>query len=377
MNGLIESEEYNHNLWMSTNHDYTGRITSDIYEINDESLDLSMKCVRGGVNTSIDIKAGKFIGEMSVVPVTNENKAGVRIKKSRRTSSSRTIPTNPDSAEQDLAMITMRLELVMMNYYGHILKFDRNRDVKNDAMEAYNKQVSNFCEMVFEPVKGRDYTDTLRFYQSTWKIAIHATQEFNQTTAALIKNFPHFNKFEICDQDNLMKYGTIGLDLMNSLALFDFDSRIIVYPMKDSGDVCFLGEKLIPSFYPAENGERLHAKPTIKKLLDFKLPMQQQILLRCIQVYSKEFMITENGYLMAKRIQYLLCEALRSLIEKDQKDDTLLPKLTNILETDFIDCLRLHASHNMVNKMCELLGVRDVSDGTLTPDQCRKWTKGK
>ncbi len=375
MNEMVESEEYNHNLWMLTNHDYTGRITSDIYEINVEPLDLSMKCDRGGANNNTDIKVGESIREISVVPVRNENKSGVREQIVRRRSSSRTIPTNPDSAEHDLAMVTTRLELVMMKYYGHILKFDRNCDVKNDALQVYNKQVSNFCEMILEPVQGKDYTDVLQFYQFTWKIAINATQEFNQITAALIKDFPHFNKFEICDQDNLIKYGTIGLDLTNNLSLFDFDYRIMMYPMKDGDGVCFLGEKLIPSFYPEENGERLHAKPTLKKLLDFKLPMQQQILLRCIQVYSKEFMITENGYLMAKRIQYLLCEALRSLIVKDQKDETLLPKLMTILETDFIDCLRLHASHDTVNKMSELLG--DVSDGTLTPEQCRKWTKGR
>ncbi len=76
---------------------------------------------------------------------------------------------------------------------------------------------------------------------------------------------------------------------------------------------------------------------------------------------------------MASKIQYLLCEALRSSIEWEQKDETLLPRVMTVMETDFLDYVKLRASHskNLRAKMVELFNA--ISTGTLTPEQCRKW----
>ncbi len=80
---------------------------------------------------------------------------------------------------------------------------------------------------------------------------------------------------------------------------------------------------------------------------------------------------------MASKIQHLLCEALRFSIEKHQKDETLLPKVMNVVQNDFVDYFKFLEldGKNEIEEIQEMFD--DISIGTLTPDKCRKWINGR
>ncbi len=88
-----------------------------------------------------------------------------------------------------------------------------------------------------------------------------------------------------------------------------------------------------------------------------------------------EFAVTDAGYLMASRIQHLLCESLRVSIENEQQDDTFLPRIMTYLETDLLDYLKLRTSvkEHIFDIMLEIL--QDIKNGGLTREQCQKWMK--
>ncbi len=376
------------------NCSYTNKVHFNTCEINDEPLDLSMKCspsIKCCPSKCVPPRENKFnralmcggtVMEISVVPdKENNNKefnkdannCHSKLHSNRQPSSGHIapIPTNPDSAEEDLTMISTRLELVVLKHHGYILNFDKKSAVTEDALVAYKIMESKFREMVHEPVDGKDYTDVLQFCQFKWRKIILMLKEFYQTTTTLIRNFPHFNKFEPSDQQNVITYAVTGFVTLSNLSVVDFKHNIRIWRMKD-GEVCLLGDGLVPSFYPKEGGKSI-GLTTLKKLDDLNLSIQQLILLRCMHVYSKEFAVTGHGYLMASKIQYLLSEAFRHSIEQHQKDETLLPRVMTIMQTDFLEYIKLRASvnSNMQDKLRQVYDV--ISAGTLTPEQCRKW----
>ena len=285
------------------------------------------------------------------------------------------IPTNPDSAENDLDMISTRLEQVVMNHYGYILNFDKTRAITKEALANYKTMESKFSEMIYQPVQGRDYSDVVKFCQFTWKNGFLMIRDFFERTPALVRDFPHFNKFESIDQQHLIRHVAMGSawDLLNNTLLVDFENDLRIWISKDSKDVYLFGRGFLPSFYPKQQNESV-AETTFKKLHDLKLPILQLILLYSMNVYSKEFTVTGGGYLMASKIEYLLSEALRHSIAKHQKDETLLPRVMTIMEKDFLEYLKLHTVDNnteVQDKLRQLFA--DVSSDTMTPEQCRKW----
>ncbi len=285
------------------------------------------------------------------------------------------IPTNPDSAENDLDMISTRLEQVVMNHYGYILNFDKTRAITKEALATYKAMESKFSEMIYQPVQGKDYSDVVKFCQFTWKNGFLMIRDFFERTPALVRDFPHFNKFESIDQQHLIRHVAMGSawDLLNNTLLVDFENDLRIWISKDSKDVYLFGRGFLPSFYPKQQNESV-AETTFKKLHDLKLPILQLILLYSMNVYSKEFTVTGGGYLMASKIEYLLSEALRHSIAKHQKDETLLPRVMTIMEKDFLEYLKLHTVDNnteVQDKLRQLFA--DVSSDTMTPEQCRKW----
>ncbi len=394
-------------LMASNNHNYKSRIPFRVYDIQDEPLDLSMKCCPSmtwcqpkkccpqtsccpSIVKCVSPQGNKLNGTftaremgISVLPDRQTNNTHVSKDANRRLVKVHPyrqksfghlakIPTNPDSAVEDLTMIFKRLELVVLKHYGYMLNIDKKSVITKNALETYKTMESKFIEMIYEPVEDKDYTDVLHFCQMKWKTVILWLREFRQTTNALIRNFPHFNKFEPNDQQNLIKYAIIGFDILNNLSLTDFEHSVRIWTSKDGNDACIFGEGFLPSFYLGENGKSF-AVIKLKKLFDLNLSVRQLILLRCMHVYSKEFAVTGAGYLMASKIQYLLSEAMRHSIEKHQKDETLLPRVMTIMQTDFLEFIKLRTSvrKDMQDKVCQLFEI--ISAGALTPEQCRKW----
>ena len=125
-------------------------LTHEIQQIDDGPLDLSVKCDRINDQTmSVDRNREQIVIGKYQVEDNSENLCEIGYRKHNKLVKPYTnrqrcencqfhvIPTNPDSADNDLAMVSKRLELTVLKYYGHILNFDQRRVHRNNALKTY------------------------------------------------------------------------------------------------------------------------------------------------------------------------------------------------------------------------------------------------
>ncbi len=88
-----------------------------------------------------------------------------------------------------------------------------------------------------------------------------------------------------------------------------------------------------------------------------------------------EFAATFDGYMLANRIRYLLCESLRTSIDTHQKNESLLPQLMIFMEGEYAKFNEEDRKIQQITWPEQKDFIETVLSGCMNIEQCYKWLR--